>query len=170
MSVCACLVCVTRACTDPIDGVLRPALLAGSMCQWLIPRCLKGRPHLPSSTSPCPPVTPPSPPPQMGPFISPQNTNNGHWRIPKGWFTPFTPAPRLNAVMMQVVAEGGEKEDPTSKQTTENANKDFLHGCLSASYWIHEVLLCWMCPSPKTWINFMKYKATHKVMNRSWST
>lgn len=70
-----CVVCVTCPYSDPIDEVLHTALLAGSMCQWLIPRSLKGR-H--SSSSPCPPVTPSSPPPQMGPFISPQNTNNGH--------------------------------------------------------------------------------------------
>ncbi len=51
--------------------------------------------------------------------------------------------------MMQVVAKGGKREDPTSKQTTANANKDFLHGCLSASFWIHEVLLCSLWKSPK---------------------
>lgn len=48
----------------------------------------------------------------------------------RGWFTPFTP-PRLNGVMMQEVAEGGKREDPTSKKTAANANKDFLHGCAS---------------------------------------
>lgn len=56
------------------------------------------------------PVTPSSPPPQMGPpFISPQNTNNSHWRIPKRLvLVPFG-QPRLNGVMMQEVDQGGEK-------------------------------------------------------------
>lgn len=58
----------------------------------------------------------------------------------RGWFTPLTPAPGLNGIMMQVVAVGGKREDPTSKQTTASANKDFLCGCFSASFWIHEVL------------------------------
>lgn len=63
--------CVGRrcACPDPIDGVLLNALLAGSMCQWLIPCCLKGPSLLLLSSSPCRPVTPSSQPPQMGPFF-----------------------------------------------------------------------------------------------------
>lgn len=56
MSVCSCtcLVCVTRTCTDPVDGVHWNTLLAGSMCQWLIPPSLKGDhpPPLPSSCHP----------------------------------------------------------------------------------------------------------------------
>lgn len=84
----------------------------------------------PPPSSSCPPVTPSSPPPQMGPFISPQNTNNGHWRIPKGLVAPpLIPAAGLNGIMMQVVAKGGKREDPTSKQTTANTNNNFLRGC-----------------------------------------
>lgn len=74
----------------------------------------------------CPPVTLSSPPPQMGPFISPQNTNNGHWKIPKGWFTPLTPAQGQGGIMMQVVAKGGEREALKNKTTTANTNKDFF--------------------------------------------
>lgn len=67
----------------PCTQASRNALLAGSMCQWLILPASQGRPNsAPSSASPPPPhhpVTPSSPPPQMGPpFISPQNTNNSH--------------------------------------------------------------------------------------------
>lgn len=145
---CTCLVCVTHVCTDPVDGVHWNALLAGSMCRWLIPPSLKGAP---------PPLLPKPPPPSV--LLSPSHHHLHRWvllfphrilimaieEFQRGWFTPFTP-PRLNGVMMQEVAEGGKREDPSSKQTTANANKDFLQvGCLSAYFQIHEVLLC----SPK---------------------
>lgn len=83
---------------------------------------------MPPPSFPPPPVTPSSPPPQMGPFISPQNTNDGKEGFQRGWCPP----PPLNASSgeeWQAVDEGGEREGPTSKQTTANTNKD---GCLSA--------------------------------------
>lgn len=115
--VCACLVYVACACTDPINGVLRNALLAGSMCQWLIPWSLKGpQPSQAPSSFPWPPVTPSSPPPQMGPFISPQNTNNGHWRIPKGLVYPLYTSTR--AEWCNDASGGqGEKKGGSYKQT-----------------------------------------------------
>lgn len=78
----------------------------------------------------------------------------------RGWFTPFTP-PRLNGVMMQEVAEGGKREDPTSKQTAANANKDFLHGCVLP----FEFMKCFNvhCGSHQN----MEDKASDKVVNRS---
>ncbi len=121
------------------------ALLAGSMCQWLIPQSLKGQ-------------APPPPPYPV--LLSPPHHHLRRWVLlfphrilimaiegfQRGWFTLCTPAAGLNGVMMQAVAEGGKREDTTSKQTMANANKDFLLGCLSASFWIHEVLLCWKPP------------------------
>jgi len=77
-------VCVTHACADPIDWVLQTALLAGSMCQWLIPLSPKGRP------------LPPAPPPVL---LSPPHHHLHRWVLlfphrmaiegfQRGWFSP----------------------------------------------------------------------------------
>lgn len=146
-------VCVTSACIDPIDGVLKSALLAGSMWQWLIPRPLRGCPlH--------PPLVLPSPPHHhlhRWVLLFPHRIIMAIEGFQRGWFTPLTPAAGLNGVMMQMVAEGGKREDPTSKHTTASANTNFLRGCSSAFFWIHEVLQCSLRKLPKpSWTLWFK--------------
>lgn len=135
-------------------------------CRWGSLKRLISRLHVsvvnPSVSQGRPPPTPHLSPPPLPVLLSPPHHHLHRWVLlfphrilimaiegfQRGWFTPFTP-PRLNGVMMQEVAEGGKREDPTSKQKAANANKDFLHGCLSASFWIHEVLQCSLWKSPK---------------------
>lgn len=105
-------VCVTRA--DFVHKCFPKSLISRLHVSVVNPPRLSRetqlRPFLRRPSSPHHPVNPSSPPPQMGPpFISPQNTSNGHWRIPKRLvLVPFAP-PRLNGVMMQEVDQGGER-------------------------------------------------------------
>lgn len=115
-SVCSCklTVCVTHARADSVRVGFPKRLISRLHVSVVNPPRLSResqlRPFLRLPSSPHHPVTLSSPPPQMGPpFISPQNTNNSHWRIPKRLVpVPFA-APRLNGVMMQEVDRGGER-------------------------------------------------------------
>lgn len=95
------------------------------MWQWLIPECPRGCPlH--------PPV-----------LLSPPHHHLHRWVLlfphririmgiegfQRGWFTPLTPAPGFNSIMMQVVAEGGsykQTHNSECKQTFCRMFKCFL--------------------------------------------
>lgn len=108
-----------------MDGFYQTTLLAGSMCQWLIPWSLRGCPL-----------------PLFLLLLSPPHHHLHRWVLlfphrilmmakkdSKGAGAPPPPFNASSGEEWQAVDEGGEREGPTSKQTTANTNKD---GCLSA--------------------------------------